>query len=59
MQMLEMYDIVRDMKATMRVQRVIDLFNKGLMPDQIEAETGYDIDEIEDIIECEQNYRRG
>jgi len=57
--MLEMYDIVREMKGTMRVQRVIDLFNKGLMPDQIEAETGYDIDEIEDIIECEQNYRRG
>ena len=47
---------VQEMKQTMKEQQVLDLWKKGLMPHQIEAETELDIDEIEDIIECEGNY---
>ena len=47
-----------ELKQTMKEQMIINLWNKGLMIDQIEAETGYDISAIEDVIECEQNYRR-
>ena len=45
-------------RETYKEQAVLSLWNKGLMPDQIEAETEMDIDKIENIIECEQNYRR-
>lgn len=46
-----------EMKQTLNEQTVLNLWNKGLMPESIEAETGIDIDRIEDIIEYEQNYR--
>jgi len=47
-----------ELKQTMKEQMILDLWNKGLMVDQIEAETEFDISAIEDVIECEQNYRR-
>ncbi len=55
--MLEEYDIARELKQTRKEQIVLNMWNKGLMPESIEAETGFDLSEIEDIIECERNYR--
>ena len=54
--MLEMYDIAREMKQTRKEQQVLFLFGKGLMPQRIADELDVDVDEVEDIIECEGNY---
>lgn len=48
---------VAEMKQTHIEQSILNLWNKGLMPESIEVETGVDIVRIEDIIECERNYR--
>lgn len=54
--MLEDYDVMREERATIQEQTVLDLWRKGLMPQSIADELDMDIDKIEDIIECEENY---
>ena len=48
---------ITEEKQTLKEETVLNLWKKGSMPEQIEAETGFDLSAIEDIIECEQNYR--
>ena len=47
---------VREMKQTYKEQQVLSLFAKGLMPQRIADELDLDVDEVEDIVECEGNY---
>jgi len=56
--MLEMYDIAREMRATYEEQIILNLWDKGLMPQRIADETGLDLSKVEDIIECEENYAK-
>ena len=49
---------VKELRQTYKEQQVLSLWRKGLGSQRIADELDLDIDEVEDIIECEGNYAK-